>query len=246
MTADMKLLCPRCGRETAVSDGLFPCESCGGLLRREPSGKAFILVTAQKKTPGSKEAARMVEKAEREADPVRKKRLLDEAAAAYPDALAPQEALLHLGRLWQRNPKQPDYHVIKCYLLHIFDHPEQETPAMREAMLQELTEGPQLQRCLELADDPQAFLRRYMRRLCSEYVRLFLVDDNRRSGRLFGLQVSRMEKSLARPAANMIRNMELAELPGAFAALPECLKEAFRNEVGPTAWLERALEELRT
>ena len=242
----MKLLCPCCGRETAVTDGVFACEGCGSPVRREASGKAFILVPVQKETPGAQEAERLVRKAEQTDDPVRKKRLLDEAAAACPEALAPQEALLFLGRLWQRDRKQIDFHIIKCYLLHVFDQPEQETPEMREAMTAELTADPQLQRCLELAGDPQAFLRRYMLRLCREYVQLFLAGDNRRSGRLLGFQTARPEKALARPAANMIRNMELAALPEPFSALPDCLREAFRSEIGPTEWLDRALEELRS
>ncbi len=190
------------------------------------------------------EAARFTSQAEAVEDPVRRKKLLDEIAARYPDALAPQEALLHLGRLWQRDPKTIDYHRIKCYLLHVFDAPDEETPAMRDAMLKELTADPQLLRCLSMTDDPDGFIRRYADRLCRDYVKIFMMGSNRRSGRVFGFQFGHPEKLLALPAAAMYKRMLEARLPDSFACFPDALAQAFRTEVGDPAEFESACRRL--
>ena len=132
----MRLMCPRCGQEVTVGEHSgFACEGCGGWLQVIPHGKAFLLQAVARELPGEKEALRLVDKAVQAADPVKKKKLLDQAEALCPDSLHVQREKLYLGRLWQRDLKNIDYHLIKCYLLHVFEAPEQESRAMRESML---------------------------------------------------------------------------------------------------------------
>ena len=243
----MVLQCPRCGEMTEVgAPAGFACGRCGGWVKAVPNGKAWMLQSCARALPGEEEALRLCAQAERAADPVRKKALLDQAAEACPDSLTVQSELLHLGRLWQRTPRRMDYHVVKCYLLHVFEDPAQETPQMRRAMLAELTGDAQLKRCLALAEDPEAFLREYLTRLCREYVRLFLKGSAAYGGRFMGLQVVRLERSLARPVARMLDNMDKAALPAPYdTLLPECLLAVFRADVGSDAYVRAAREEMK-
>lgn len=242
----MKLMCPRCGQEVTVGDHAgFTCESCGGWLQVIPHGKAFLLQAAARELPGEKDALRLVDKAAQAADPVKKKKLLDEAEALCPDSLHAQREKLYLGRLWQRDLKNIDYHLIKCYLLHVFEAPEQETPDMRRAMLRELTEDPQLLKCLRLAPDPEAFIVEYVQWICREYVKVFLKGSTAHSGRFFGIQFTKPEKALALPTAKMLRNMALAGLPAPYdTLLPKTLEETFVRDVGSDTYLRQAQKEL--
>ena len=242
----MKLMCPRCGAETAVGDHAgFACQGCGGWLQARAHGKAYVLVGASRELPGEQEALRYVDKAEQAADPVKKKQLLEEAERLCPDSLHVQRALLYLGDLWQRDLRNIDYHLIKCYLLHVFEAPEQETPAMRAQMLRDLTAHPRLLRCLEVAPDREAFIREYVGWLCREYVKVFLKGSASHSGRIFGMQFVRREKTLARPVAMMLRNMALADLPAPYdTLLPQTLMETFIRDVGPETYVREAQKEL--
>ncbi len=193
----------------------------------------------------SSSASSFLLQASKEPNPVKKKSILDQAASLYPDDLAVQEELLHLGRLWQRDPRHLDYHIIKCYLLHVFEEPASETPDMRRQMLTELTEDPQLLRCRAMAGEgEEAFLRRYVTRMCRDYVKLFLVSSNSKNGTIMGLRIFPLEKCLAKPVATMLHNMEDASLPAPFDTLfPECLLDVFRADIGNDTHLMAALEE---
>jgi len=242
----MRLMCPRCGQEVTVGEHSgFACEGCGGWLQVIPHGKAFLLQAVARELPGEKEALRLVDKAVQAADPVKKKKLLDQAEALCPDSLHVQREKLYLGRLWQRDLKNIDYHLIKCYLLHVFEAPEQESTAMRESMLRELTEDPQLLKCLRLAPDPEAFIVEYVQWICREYVKIFLKGSTSHNGRFFGIQVTRPEKALALPTAKMLHNMALADLPAPYdTLLPQTLEETFVRDVGPDSFLRQAMKEL--
>ena len=243
----MKLLCPLCGEETQVPDTeeAFACEKCGKRVRRVAYGKAFLLQEAGASLPGEEQALALVTKAEDEEDPVRKKKLLDEALALCPDSLAVNRELLHLGRLWQRNPRKPDFHIIKCYLLHALQEPEEETPQMREEMLRELMAGDDLQKCLRLASSPEEFMTQYLQRICREYIQIFLASSGQYGGRVFGFQMFNRARAMAPAVARMIRNADRLMPPDEAKQVQSALKEAFKQEtLDEKGWLDKALQEV--
>ena len=177
-----------------------------------------------------------------EQDPVLKKALLDRAVEAQPDSLEAHRQLLMLGQLWQRDGKHVNYDLIKCYLLHAFDPYEPEPSAKRTAMIRELTNGAELQKCLGLTDDPEAFVQQYCETLCSEYLRYFLLGSNARMRRVFGFSFGSAEKNLAAPVADMLFSMQQAELPPLFRkALPAAMRSAWRTQIGDEAPVEAEL-----
>lgn len=141
-------------------------------------------------------------------DPVQQFQALGEAEKLAPDSLEVQRRLLMLGRLHERNPKKVDYSVIKCHLLHSFEHPEKFTPDKLREMARELFDHPRLQRCMALADDKAAFLRGCLEDLSREYIRIFLAAEASHSPRVFGLSFrGSLHKYLAEPAADILTNI---------------------------------------
>lgn len=129
------------------------------------------------------------------------------AQVLAPDSLEVQRRLLLHGRLHERDPKKMDMSVIKCYLLHAFEHPEDHTPAAQKEMARALFDDAQLARCLALADDPPAFLQDYLLDLAREYMRIFIAPDNRHAPRVFGISLrANLQRYLAVPAADIIKN----------------------------------------
>ena len=236
----MELCCPRCGEMIPTQIGpAFVCSRCGGWVVCEAVGKAYHLSPASAPAaPQAQQAQELVRQAEAVSDPVARHRMLLEAETLCPEELAVQRALLRLGRLHERDPRCLDYHCIKCYLLHVFEAPEEETPAQRRVMLDELTGDPRLQRCLALAPDPDAFLRDELLWICQEYIRLFLKGSSRHMKRFMGFQLMPADRALAPVGAVMLINMERAALPSPFdRLLPQCFLEAYRLEVGNDAAL---------
>lgn len=141
-------------------------------------------------------------------DPVIAHQALMLAESLEPDNLEVQRRLLLLGRLHERNPRQPDYSVIKCYLLHAFEHPEEHTEAQQKQMARELFDDPRLLRCLQLAQDQAAFLREYLEELSREYLRVFVAADSRHVPRVFGVSFrGSLQKYLAQPARDILCNL---------------------------------------
>ena len=95
--------CPSCQRELPVADGAF-CPYCGAAFEKGDE------------LPETVRAA--LEAAGKENDPVKKHRMLTEARQAFPTCLPIEEELLFLGRLYERDGKNPTFDVIKCFLLH--------------------------------------------------------------------------------------------------------------------------------
>ena len=151
--------CPSCRRELPVADGTF-CPYCGAALAKGDE------------LPEPVRAA--LDAAGKENDPVKKYRLLCDAREAFPNCLPIEEELLFLGRLHERDGKNPTFDVIKCFLLHPYLTPKEFTPKKWDAMRQELFHHEQLERCKALAPDADVFVSHYLERLSEEFVRLFL------------------------------------------------------------------------
>lgn len=148
--------CPRCGKPVEIAGASF-CPHCGAP------------VAAAQAAPVPEGALSLLEKAERQTDPVKKHKLLLEAQAQYPDCLEVAQELLFLGRLYERSPKKLDFSVIKCHLLHFYLTPDDFSAAQQQQMRTELFDHPDLRRCQELAPDPDAFTRKYLERLCRRF-----------------------------------------------------------------------------
>jgi len=235
----MNLLCPYCGQETPAGEETeFACARCGGWLRREPNGKAWVLRPAAQKLPGEEEALALVAQSDRISNPQKRKKLLDQALALCPDSLGVNKAVLLFGRLGEPCKDILNYRRIKCYLLHAFSGEEKSTD--QKEMLAELTEDPQLQRCLSLAPDRDAFIREYFLDLCRQYLNLFIKGSNRYNGSFLGFRLGSLEKNCAAPVAEMLRNMQSTPLPPPYGeALPAALKRAYETEIGSFAWVEK-------
>ena len=231
MTQTTPAACPRCGR-TGGPQGAAFCPYCGAALP-----------TPGLHTPSG--ARRLIDAAQAQTDPKKKFALLAQAQREYPDCLAVEEALLYLGRLHERDPRKLDFSVIKCHLLHVYLTPEDFDEATAQGMRSELVDGEQLRRCLALAPDEDAFLRRYFARLSAEFVRLFLRGSNRYMNGFFGIRLEgRAARNLAAPTARMLGNiLRDARLPRRERGrLYEALYRAYLSEVGGDAqWLNPLL-----
>lgn len=231
-----ELQCPQCGRKLAVDSGAAFCPFCGGALK------------PAQQTPEHKEVAELIAQADAMADPVKKHRLLAEGQARYPDSLALAEELLYLGRLHERNAKSLDFSVIKCYLLMIYLEPDTIEPDKIAKMRAELFDHPDLNRCLELSEDRLAFLNRYLTKLSSQFIELFLRGSSKYMRRYFGLGLdSRAPKLLAAPAARMIaRMLSDGALDGTQRSLlAHAMYAAFTTQMnGDTQWLLQYMKEL--
>lgn len=132
------------------------------------------------------------------------------AAEIAPDDLRIQKELLLRGNLHKRDAHNITFHVIKCYLLHAFEHPDQHDAAERKRMARELFDHEQLFRCLEIAPDREAFLKEYLQDLCAEYVRLFIAGDTTHTRAVLGITLSSKQPAyLAIPAFDVINNIFL-------------------------------------
>lgn len=145
--------------------------------------------------------------ADTQEDPKLAHAALIKAESLRPDSLEVQRRLLLHGRLHERDPKRLDFSVIKCYLLHAFEHPEQHPEEDQRRMARELFDAPRLLRCLELANYPQAFLEQYLKQLSHDYLRIFIAPDRSHSPRLLGFSLGgKLNQYLARPARDVLAN----------------------------------------
>lgn len=223
--------CPACRRALPVNDGAF-CPYCGAALSKE------------EKLPEQLRA--VLEAAGKEADPVKKHRMLAEAREAFPDCLPVEEELLFLGRLHERDGKNPSYDVIKCFLLHPYLTPKEFSAAKRDAMQRELFHHEQLERCKALASDPDVFLSHYLERLSEEFVRLFLEGSTYYMRSFFGFTSRKnAPRLLAEPVARMMENMAADEAltPDERRMLTHALYRGFSRRMdGQTEWLRQELD----
>ena len=225
--------CPHCGRAIEAGGASF-CPFCGGALNAAHAE--------------NEEARALIDRALRQSDPVQKHALLEQAQQTDPQSLRAAEELLLLGRLHERDPRHIELSVIKCHLLMLYLEPETFSPAQADAARQELFSHPQLERCLSLAPDKEAFLRRYLERLCGEFIQLFLRGSSRYMHRVFGLgSESRAPKYLASPVAVMLSRVwqDEALSPDQRLLLRESLYRAFAADMrGDTEFLDARMKEI--
>lgn len=133
---------------------------------------------------------------------------LSRAERLEPENLDIQRRLLLHGRLHERSNKNLDFSIIKCHLLHAFEHPEKHPEEALRRMHRELFDEERLQKCLALAGDGEAFQREYLEELSKEYILIFLAPDSSHAPRVFGLSFKgSLQKYLAAPARDIISNI---------------------------------------
>jgi len=228
--------CPRCGKTVAVESGAAFCPYCGAVLQKAAAN------------PGGEAAQAVLKKAEALTDPKKKHELLAKGLQEHPDSLAIAEELLLLGRLHERNPRVLDFSVIKSYVLNAYLEPEQYSQEQSEAMRREVFDHPDLERCLALAEDRDAFLNHYLTRLSNQFIDLFLKGSSKYMRRFFGFGMdSRAPKLLSYPSAKMLNAMRADPLLSGEqrAMLMRAFYAAFSAQMGQdTQWLDQALAEL--
>ena len=110
---------------------------------------------------------------------------------------------------------------------------------------EELFAHPQLLKCLALAPNRDVFLRKYLLRLCTEFIRLFLRGDSMYMRRFFGFGMdSRAPKMLADPLCHMLDNIRRDDriTPEQRNLLMTTLYQAFEKDMGgDTQWLDQRL-----
>lgn len=168
------------------------------------------LFSKKKTTPDLQgmDLAQLLFVADTQEDPVVQHQALIMAEALSPDDLSVQKKLLLLGRMHERNPKKPDLTVIKCHLLHAFEHPEKFKEAQLQEMARELVGEKRLLLAMQKAPDGQQFLSDYLLDLSREYLRIFLAADNSHIPRVFGISFKGSRaRYLAPPASDLIKNV---------------------------------------
>lgn len=194
------MTCRQCGREVA-GDGIAFCPYCGAKI------------VAAENAQTSAEAEKWVRKALKITSLPERKKLLDQAKQACPDAPEIDWELLFIGA---PNPKpkrgRMDFSIIKSWLLQIYRNPGEFSTEERNAMRHELFEGEKLRAILAASADPEAKMQEYLNRLGREYVDIFLKEDNRLMGNIFGFRLGKNRMKPVEDAVNgMIRLMEADE-----------------------------------
>ena len=229
-------VCPACGRAAQMAQAAF-CPFCGAPMAQNAGASD---------TPEG--AAKLLLKAEKMNDPVKKYKLLLQAREEYPNCLAVEEEILFLGRLHERNPKKLDFSIIKCFLWHMYLTPGEFSDEKKQEMRAELFEHPQLEVCRSLAPDAQRYTEKYLYRLACEFVALFLKGSNQYTRSMFGFRLdNRMSRVLAEPVARMLENIHGDEqLPQERRwMLYHTLYRAFLTETGSEPrWVDEQLQKL--
>jgi hypothetical protein len=150
----------------------------------------------------------LLARAKDQPDPVVRYAYLARAAQLAPENLRAQRALLMHGRLHLRDPRHLNYSVIKCYLFHAFEHPDDHSAEQQKAMARELFDDPQLLVCLALAGDRDVFMKEYLQEIAAAYIQLFIAGDSRHTPGIMGIVISsKMPKYLANPSRDVINNI---------------------------------------
>ncbi|NLO84500.1 MAG: hypothetical protein GX096_03590 [Clostridiales bacterium] len=232
MSTTTTRICPACQKPATLEGATF-CPYCGQSL------------SAPQHQPLPKGALDAITKASQAKNPKAKLDILTNAEKEYPDCLEIAEELLFLGRLHERDAKNADYSVIKCYLYQLYLTPEDFSNAKAEAMRTEFFSHPQLERCLALAADAGTFTKRYLTRLAGEFIDLFLRGSNVYMRSIFGFTMdSKAPQLLAAPANHILLNIhsDLALPQDQRHTLYAAFYNAFDRQMsGETSWLDELL-----
>ncbi|MCL1855406.1 MAG: hypothetical protein FWF86_06705 [Clostridia bacterium] len=227
--------CPHCGKEQEEKSGAAFCPYCGGAVIREEA-----------RAEDPPEVRELLQQAGSMKDIRKKWHFLLQAEEKYPDSLPIAEELLFLGRLYDRDKRQLDFSVIKCYLFMAYLKPGEFSEERAAQFREEMFDHPQLLKCLALAPNRNAFLRQYLMRLCVEFIRLFLRGDSIYMRKLFGFGLdSRAPKLLADPVSYMLDNIRRDEhiTSEQRDMLMTALYQAFDKDMGgDTQWLNQRLD----
>jgi len=190
--------CAKCGK-TIEGDQMLFCPWCGAKLRDEgPDG----------------EVAGWIRKALASSSIPERKKILEAASVACPGSREIAWEMVFIGHPDPNPPRgRMDFSIIKSWLLQIYRKPGEFSDERRARMRQEIFGDPQLLSCLAGFDQPEQKLREYLDRLCTEYLEIFLEEDNRLMGNWFGLRLGgkNKEKLLAAPVAEMMARIRADE-----------------------------------
>ena len=230
----MDIICAKCGK-TVQGDGIAFCPYCGRPL--EP----------QAGTPAEAdrdEVQQWIDKALAQTTIRAREKVLDDAAARFPDSREIAWEKLFIGKPLPKR-RDADFFVIKSYLLQMYRQPENFPEKYREMMRQEIWEAPALLRYLEKEAQPEATLEAYLRRMCADYLEIFLEGDNQVMGSIFGFRREKAkEKAIAVPAARMTGNIRRDDrlAPERREMLCNALYRAFSERYGgKTEYLDELL-----
>ncbi|MDD3213447.1 MAG: hypothetical protein PHY64_07225 [Eubacteriales bacterium] len=228
-------LCPHCGKKLEINGSAAFCPFCGAPLNKPAPA------------PEDEAVQKLLRQVEEQLDPRKKHEILVKAMEEHPESLAIAEEVLFLGRLYERNPRKLDFSVIKCFLLNLYLEPETISPEQRDAMRREIFDHPDLDRCLALAENKDAFMAGYLARMSDQFIKLFIHGSSKYMHRYFGFGLeSRTPKLLAYPAARMLAAVqEDDQLTGEQRTmLKRALYDAFVQQAsGDTRWLYQAMQE---
>ncbi|MBO2517410.1 MAG: hypothetical protein CW338_09090 [Clostridiales bacterium] len=241
--------CSSCGKEMPAQDLAF-CPYCGMKLETaaETEKSAANAGTAGVMDDKTRSAMmRDLLKAQQETNLYKRKELLLKLRGCYPDCFEVEQELLFIGNPRRNKKNAVDYFIIKCYLLDIYLHPGNFTDEIRSSCREEIFGDEQLARCAALSGKGEGYTEEYLKRLCGEYVSLFLQGSAEYGRGFFGLFRDRHpEQTLAVPVGTILANISAdGQLsPEHRAMLSRCMYEAFSGTVnGKTLHLDAKLAE---
>lgn len=224
-----EITCPKCHKTVSAAESAAFCPFCGERLQAA-GGVDLSAVRAER-------------------NPVKKHAMLEALKQTHPDNLEVAEEILYLGRLYDRGKRGVDFSIIKSYMLNVYLEPETLKKNQREVLRREIFTHPDLDICLNLCDDQEVFLRRYLEHIAEEFIRLFLKGSAQYMHSFFGYtNESKAPKHLALPVAGMLKAMRDDEtLTGAQRELlMRATYTAFARQMnGQTTYLDEALQKYR-
>ena len=219
----MSMLCRQCGK-TIDGEGIAFCPYCGAKLAAEPAAEIR-----------NEEAEKWVRKALNVTSYPERREILLKGLEACPDSREIQWELLFVGEEAPKKGWAIDFSIIKSWVLEIYRDPKAFSETKRDQMRTQLFDAPRLTGTLQMFEDPAAKQQEYLRRLCTEYVELFLEGSNLVMGNIFGFRIERnKEKKLAVPVAEMIGRIRTDEklLPEQREQLWKALYQAYGARTG--------------